>query len=190
MNTPEVVYHYTTGNIFRRILHQGAIEPDKTEPQNEKEIATVTFSTHPEWERTRFRVGRLPDGQLILMNQKLLKEFDGGLFRIVVPASVAPLDWKAMKDKSKMSYDAIQGIYNFAISVGARTAHWYSTFERVPEEQWITVEKMNEEGVWVELLDDEIPEPSADDSPVVNIGSPIDVGNVQVEDSEKIGELA
>jgi len=169
MKAPAVVYHYTTGNVFKRILFQGAIEPDSTEPQNPKEIPTVTFSSNPEWERTRFRVGRLPDGQLVMMNQALLKEFDGGLIRIVVPGSIAPMDWKEMKEKCGMSREAIKGIYDFAISVGARTSHWFATTERVPEEQWINVEKMTDDGTWVELPADEIPEPCETQDPICDI---------------------
>jgi hypothetical protein len=120
MKAPDVLYHYTTGNVFKRILFQGAIEPDRTEPENEKEIPTVTFSSHPEWERTRFRVGRLPDGRLIMMNQSLLKQFDGGLIRIVVPGSIAPIDWKEMKANYGMSREAIKGIYDFSVSAHAR----------------------------------------------------------------------
>jgi hypothetical protein len=186
MKKPEVLYHYTTGNIFRKILHQGAIEPDRTEINNEQETPTVTFSSHPEWERTRFRVGKLPDGQLIMMSQQLLNLYDGGLYRIVVPSSIAPLDWYDMKDTCGISKEALKGIYDFALSVGARTSHWYATTERVPEEVWINVEKMNAEGAWVELSEDEIPEPSAE--PTTNMG--FDVTNpVQIKFDETEPEL-
>ena len=190
LKAPEIIYHYTTGNVFKRILHQGAIEPDRSEPQNEKEVPTVTFSSHPEWERTRFRVGRTPEGQLLIMNQMLLKQFDGGLIRIVVPGKIAPLDWKAMKDTCGMSRYAIDGIYDFALSVGARTSHWFGTTERVPEELWIAVEKMNDEGQWVELPEDEIPEPSADETPFVSLAEPVQINEelVPVTDEELIRE--
>jgi hypothetical protein len=175
LKAPETLYHYTTGSVFRRILHQRAIEPDRTEPNNEKEIPTVTFSSHPVWERTRFRVGKTSEGQLIVMNQELLKQFDGGLIRIVVPGSIAPLDWHAMRETCGISRDALKGIYDFAISVGARTSHWFGTTERVPEELWLNVEKMNDDGQWVDLPEDEIPEPSADDTPFVSLSAPVDV---------------
>lgn len=176
MKAPEVLYHYTTGNVFKRILHQGAIEPDRTEPNNETETPTVTFSSNPEWERTRFRVGRTPDGQLIMMNQALLKQFDGGLIRIIVPGIVAPLDWHTMKDTCGMSREAIKGIYDFAISVGARTSQWFATTERVTESVWTNVEKMNDEGQWVELPENEIPEASEGDGlPFVSLTHPVQI---------------
>ena len=162
MKAPEVLYHYTTSNVFKRILHQGAIEPDRTEPKNEKEIPTVTFSSHPIWERTRFRVGKMKNGELVMMDGGLLQRYDGGLIRIVVPGNIAPLDWHAMKDTCNISKEALKGIYDFALQVGARTSQWFATTERVPEEQWINVEKLSTEGEWVELPEDEIPEPSAD----------------------------
>ena len=165
-----VLYHYTTGTVFKKILKQGAILPDKNEPDNEKETATVTFSSNPVWEATRFRVGRLPDGQLVMLGKNLLNKFDGGLLRIVVPASIAPMDWHTMRDTCGMSRDAIKGIYDFAISVGARTSQWFGTTEAVPEDSWITIEKLGENDTWVELPEDEIPVVEDEDpSPVVEI---------------------
>jgi hypothetical protein len=165
-----VLYHYTTGTVFKQILKQGAILPDRNEPDNEKEIGTVMFSNNPFWEKTRFRVGRMPDGKLVMLGKELLKKFDGGLLRIVVPASIAPMDWHTIRDTCGMSSAAIKGIYDFAVSVGARTSHWFGTTETVPEEKWITVEKLDENDNWVELPDDEIPEvEEVDPSPVVDI---------------------
>jgi hypothetical protein len=79
-----------------------------------------------------------------------------------------------MKEQCGMSQATKKGIYDFAVEVGARTSEWYATTETVPEDVWITVEKLNAEDQWVELLDDEIPDdPQIDDSPVVDI--PTDV---------------
>jgi hypothetical protein len=179
MKAPDTLFHYTTGNVFRRILHAGAIVPDKTEPENPKEIATATFSAHPEWEPTRFRVGKLPNGKLVMLNKLLLQQFDGGLIRITVPGSVTPMDWKEMKEKCGMSKQAIKGIYDFAISVGARTSHWFGTFEPVTEEQWLNVEILDANGSWREITDEEIPEPTAEPvQPQVQL-----FANVAVEDT-------
>jgi hypothetical protein len=171
VSKPDVIFHYTTGNVFKKILKQGAILPDKNEPDNQKEVASVTFSSHPEWEKTRFRVGRMPDGQLIMLSKNLLQKFDGGLIRIVVPAETAPLTWHEMKDVCNISGAAVKGIYDFALSVGARTSHWFATLDPVPEEVWINVEKLDEEGKWIDLPEDEIPDVNAedDDSPVIDV---------------------
>ena len=170
----KVLYHYTTGSVFKKILKQGAILPDRNEPDNEKEIPTVTFSSHPVWEKTRFRVGRTPDGQLVMLSQNLLKKFDGGLVRITVPAEIAPLTWHETKEQCGMSPAAIKGIYDFAISVGARTSHWFATTQAVPEDVWINVEKMDENDNWIDLPDEEIPDDAeVNDSPVVDIPAEI-----------------
>jgi hypothetical protein len=178
-NPDDVVFHYTTFDVFKRILKQTAILPDRSEPQNESERPTVTFSTHPHWEPTRYRIGRLPNGQVIMMNKALLKQFCGGLVRIVVPKSIAYLDWHAMKDEVGMSKAAMKGIYDFAISVGARTRHWWGTFESVPEDKWISVQKLEGEE-WVEL--NEIP--NLDD---VNLDEP--VGLVELNFNQKDRKL-
>ena len=168
----KVLYFYTTGNVFKKILKQGAILPDRNEPDNEKETPTVMFSTNPIWEKSRFRVGRMPDGQLIMMSQTLLKKFDGGLIRIIVPADIAPLTWFDIKDQCGMSSTAIKGIYDFAISVGARSSEWFATTKEVPEALWINVEKIDENDCWIEMPENEIPdvdEVEIDASPVVDI---------------------
>jgi hypothetical protein len=77
-----------------------------------------------------------------------------------------------MRDSCGMAQPAIKGIYDFAISVGARTSEWFFTTEAVPEDAWITVEKMLEDETWVELPESEIPDPDTievDASPVVPV---------------------
>src|ERR1039458_9484762 len=96
-----MIYHYTSFDIFKRILKQGSILPDRNEPQNEKELPTVTFSAHPFWEPTRYRVGRFPNGQVVMLNKSLLEQFCGGLVRIAVEPVVAPMDWHAMRSEER-----------------------------------------------------------------------------------------
>lgn len=151
-----VVYHYTTGNLLKKILQQKAILPDKSNPENNKEIPTVVFSSNPVWENTRFRVGKLPDGQIIMMSKPLLQKFDGGCFRIIVPKSVTSLDWHGMKDYCFMDSSTIKAIYNFAISVKARTSEWFATPNVISEDVWIDVQKLDENENWIELPLEEI----------------------------------
>jgi hypothetical protein len=158
MSEQQLIWHYTTGDVFKRILKQGAILPDKSEPDNPKERPTVTFSTNQDWERTRYRVGRLPDGQLVMMGKKLLNQFCGGLIRIGVHPNLAPMDWHEMKDRVGLSRNALKGIYEFALNVGARTSQWFSTFLPIPEDQWLSVQKYTTEGTWIDLPEDEIPD--------------------------------
>lgn len=152
----ELLWHYTTLDIFKRILKQGAILPDRTEPNNENEIATVTFSSNQEWEGTRYRVGRLPDGRLVMMNRTLLQHFCG-LVRIGVQPEVAPMDWHMMKDKAGLSKQAQKAIYDFAIGVGARTSHWHGTFSPVTEDQWVIVQNFNDNDGWVDMIRNQYP---------------------------------
>jgi hypothetical protein len=169
---PNLIYHYTTFDTFRQILEQKAILPDKTEPDNPTEIPTVTFSADQDWERTRYRIGKLANGQLMVMDKELLNHNCGGLIRIGVNPEIAPMDWHEMKDKTGLSRQATKGIYDFAIFVGARTRDWYATFEPVPEEQWITVQKWTAEETWVDLdtsLETEVLDPSKVDFEEVSV---------------------
>jgi len=183
----DVLYHYTTGDVFRRILKNRTLVPDRSEEENVNEVPTVTFSADPIWENTRYRVGKLPDGQLVMMGKELLNRFCGGLIRITIPASLAPLDWKAMKDQLKMSQPTIQGIYNFALEVGARTRNWYSTTLPVPEIEWIAVEKWTPEG-WIDLPEEDIVSMESEDE--LNQKIPVAVDGVeQVGDEKEVQKI-
>ena len=171
----DLIYHYTTFDIFKRLLKQQAILPDRSETQNEKEIPTVTFSAHPEWEPTRYRVGRLPNGQVILLNKMLLQQFCGGLIRIGVKPEVAPMNWYTMKDRVGMSSAAMKGIYDFAISVGARTSHWFGTFEDVPDDLWVSVQILKNDQ-WRDIEDSDLP--NLED---VDLTQPVGVVNIKFD---------
>jgi len=190
--TPEVLYHYTTGTVLPKLLFQEAILPDRCEPANEKEIPTVTFSADPIWEKSRFRVGKMKDGKVILMSMMLLKKYDGGLIRIVVPKSIAPMDWADMKDKCNISREALKGIYEFALDVGARTRDWYGTTEVVPLADWISIQKMNDIGQWLDIPEDELPTPSDGlPKPVMAEGDEVDIcmDENDLNTAEEVGRL-
>lgn len=176
----DLIYHYTSFDIFKRLLKQQAILPDRSEPQNEKEIPTVTFSKNQEWEATRYRVGRFPNGQIIMMNRPLLERFCGGLVRIGVKPELAPMDWHDMKDRVGLSKGAINGIYDFAIRVGARTSHWYGTFDQIPEAQWIVVQ-LFKEGQWQDIQDDEIP--NVDD---IDLSQPVGIFEIRFDNTPEV----
>jgi len=150
------LYHYTTFDTFKRMLKQGEIKPDRSEPENQNEIPTVTFSSHPEWEPTRYRVGKLPNGQMIMMNRLLLEKFCGGIVRIVVKSETAPMSWYEMKDEVGLSQSVKKGLYDFALHVGARTSHWFGTFKSVPESDWVNVQIFKGDQ-WTDLAPEEIP---------------------------------
>ncbi len=163
-------------------LKQGAIVPDRTEPQNENEKPTVTFSRHQDWEPTRYRIGRLPNGQLVMMNKMLLHSFCGGLVRIGVNPNVAPMDWHTMRDEIGLSKHARKAIYNFAISVKARTSHWFGSYVPVPKAAWVCIQRFQNDQ-WVDLENYEIPTAFDD----VNLDVPAGIFDIVFDKLPKVG---
>lgn len=169
-----VLYYYTSGTILNRILKQKAILPDRSEPQNSKEIPTVVLSSNPVWEKTKYRVGETSQGKLIMMNKKLLQTFDGGLYRITIPKEIGKMDWHTMKDICHLSGPCIKSIYNFSISVGARTSQWFGTTESIPEETWISIERLDDKDQWISMAQDDMPNPDnivVDNSEIVKLSN-------------------
>jgi hypothetical protein len=148
------VFHYITGDLLKEILDANTLTPTRTEPQNENEIPSITFSKDPDWEKTRCRVAQLPDGNYVLLTRDLLEKHCHGLFRIVVPAEIAPLDWKGIKEELGMSKSAIQAVYDLHVQMGARTSDWSATTKPVPVEQWTSVEHFRD-GKWQSMPTEE-----------------------------------
>src|ERR1035441_4096701 len=105
-----LVYHYTCGDAMASILRDAALIPTKVEPGNLKEIPTVIFSSNPIWEKTRYKTGLLPDGTETILGKDQMNLYCAGLYRIAVDASLAPLDWREIKEQCGLSKETIAAL--------------------------------------------------------------------------------
>lgn len=148
----EIVWHYTTGELFRLIVESGELRPATTYvPENERPI--VWFSSNKNWEQTANKALRNNDGTVRSLDRDEMAALGGGLVRIGVHPETAPHDWHALKELSRMSSKMAQGLYKSAIRKGSRPGEWRGTFEPVPREKWTAVEVyQNNEWVPVPFL--------------------------------------
>jgi hypothetical protein len=146
------LYHYTTGDALVSILQESVLTPTTIEPGNLNEVPTVIFSANPVWEKSRFRSGITKDGHIVIMDRDMMIEHCQGIFRIVVPADAAPLDWYGIKEHAKLSQKTIDSLYELHVRVGAKTSEWFASTSPVTQETWIDVQTWKDDQ-WVSLLD-------------------------------------
>jgi hypothetical protein len=142
-----VVYHYTTGQNFHRIVGMGAILPAVDYvPLGEKPI--VWFSYDPLWEPTACKSLRDNSGSIIHLDREGTAQHGGGLVRIGVHPRTAPHDWHTLKELSGMSSKIARALYRTAIEKGSRPGNWRGTFDPVPRSNWTSVDVFHN-GLWV-----------------------------------------
>ena len=134
-----MLWHYTVVERLNQILADGLLRPAAMGAlKGVKPV--VWFTTNQDWEPTANRLWQSPTGSWTRLGKDQTIVLFGGLARIGVAPSVAPIDWKAYKDQSGIPPKAANTIYNEAVSVGGRPGNWFATFEPVPRSLWLAVE--------------------------------------------------
>jgi hypothetical protein len=133
------LYHYTTRECLKLIQADGQIrQVSEFVPAGEK--PAVWFSFEPEWEETANKPVADPQGQLTRGTKETTHALAGGLVRIAVKPEAAPIDWTQYKKLSGISADNARSVFNAALSCGMSVKNWRSSFEPVPESEWISIE--------------------------------------------------
>ena len=125
-DTPEHIYHYTTGLKLRSIINSGAIKPTtaKIEP-HEKPVAW--FSTQGQWEPTATKVP-IPGMQ----GQIETAQAQSGLVRITVPGTCAPYLFPQLPLIAGTSPQACIGLLLAGLELGADPGAWRFSPKPVP----------------------------------------------------------
>src|SRR5262249_43103036 len=104
------VWHYTVGKRLRLILADGEIKP-ATAGVNGKERPAVWFSANEEWEETANKMTYDSFGVPVFLNKQQTHEHSGGLARIGVDPSTAPVRWHEFKERSGIPSKIAKAIY-------------------------------------------------------------------------------
>jgi hypothetical protein len=146
-----LVWHYTTGEYYQRIVRDGFLRP--SEPLVPHYVRPILwFSSNPYWERAASRSLLTEDGEIIALTRLETAKLTGGLFRFGASAEAAPLTWPVIRETSGMTESAAQFLYRRGIQMGAKPGEWRGTYERVPAEAWKKIEVF-EKSCWIPLLD-------------------------------------
>jgi len=106
----------------------------------------VWFSTNQVYERTAIKGVEIPGCPPRDATWEEMLSL--GLVRIGVRPETAPYNWGALQVKSRMSNRLALGLVRVAKEVGAKPSEWRGTFEPVPRELWVAVERY-ENGIWI-----------------------------------------
>lgn len=142
-----MLWHYTVGDWWELILKDEVIKlADKNVPKYER--AVVWFSSSDNWEETANKSVMTPDG-LHDCDREDTALIGHGLFRIGVAPEVAPYRWNDYKKLSGIKAKHANALYGVAIMRGSRPGDWYVSFDPVPKDKWLAVQKW-EESAWID----------------------------------------
>jgi len=142
LETNNIVWHYTTGNLLPLILKDGLVRL-ATANIDEDERPAVWFSSNQIWEKTSTKGMITSDSKLVTLTKEEMCRLCDGLARISVERNVAPHNWEAYKKMSGVSAKMAGGMKQSAYTVGARISEWFVSFEAVPCEKWLGIEVWN-----------------------------------------------
>lgn len=137
-----LVYHYTVGGNFKRILASGVILP-ATAGVLPPERPIVWFSTNPLWENTVVKGIPVVGGGYVDMGWAELNRYGIPLIRIGVALETAPLRWRDLREESHMRSAIASALVRVAKRSFAQPGEWRGTFDPVPAKKWVTVETYN-----------------------------------------------
>ncbi len=139
MSAAPLLWHYTIGHFFQRILNEKTIRPSSTYIEPAK-FPVVWFSRNPVWEPAAMRSLITDDGSVQPLTMEELGQHAGGLYRIGVAKATAPHSWDDFVRLSGLSRDSISRLRRSAKARGANLKDWFASFEPIEASQWQIVE--------------------------------------------------
>ena len=139
MNDSQMLWHYTIGQHYQRIVADNAILPSSAYLEPAK-CPVVWFSRNPIWEPAAVRALVTDDGSLQPLTMEELGQQAGGLYRIGVAKETAPHNWDDFLRLSGMSRDNITRLRRVAKYRGANLKDWFASFEPIDRSKWLIAE--------------------------------------------------
>jgi hypothetical protein len=145
------LFHYTTGECLIDIITDGEIKVTK---ENSKYMMpAVWFSMNPFWEETANKSLRcVITGKRRFGNKRDTHNHGGGLSRIQVHHSTAPLNFKQYVKASGITNKIKKGLIRSAKQVGSDYRQWRISLKPVKKIDWIKVERFDwEKQCWYDF---------------------------------------
>lgn len=145
-----LLWHYTIWNgRAELILETGVIRP-ANELLEEGEKPVVWFSRNEVWERSAAKTAiRNFGGKLKYPSQEAEHRDGGGLWRFGVEEATAPHGWGSFLKLSCATNRTRQRIEDAAGDARSNVHRYRFTFEDVPRDKWVAVEKWDG-GRWID----------------------------------------
>lgn len=133
------IFHYTVAEYYNQIIQDGRIRP-ATAGVPAGELSAVWFSLHRLWEPTASKgLKHRETGEVHRATWDEMQQF--GPMRIEVGPETAPHRWKDYLRLSGVTSAHARGLERAARSRGANAFQWRVSFDPVPTEKWLAVER-------------------------------------------------
>jgi hypothetical protein len=141
---PEIVWHYTTGHFFLKIVESGFLLPTGIGVEA-PEKPLLWFSKHPVFEPTA-RKGWREGGKHRVLSVQETRERGGGLVRFGIKPE-ALLHGNSLRAGARMSLKVWNHLERVAQEQGSTNRNWWGTTEALPINSMI-IEVMDEDSTW------------------------------------------
>jgi hypothetical protein len=139
MNTTSMLWHYTFGHNYQRILADQAIKPMATYVAMEA-CPVVWFSRNQIWEAAATKGLVKDDGTVTNFTMEELGQHGGGLYRIGVAQETAPHNWDDFVRIGGIARDVVTELRRIAKKSNASRKDWFASFEPVKQSKWLALE--------------------------------------------------
>ena len=150
MNATSLLWHYTFGHNFQRILADQTIKPSTAYAVKEAR-PVVWFSRNQIWEAAATKGLVTDDGTVQNFTMEELREHGGGLYRFGVAPESAPHNWDDFERLSGSSREVIAELRRIAKIRNSSRKDWFASFEPVDQSKWLAVEVMDNHK-WVSAI--------------------------------------
>jgi hypothetical protein len=142
MNTTSLLWHYTFGHNFQRILADKTIKPSTAYAVKEAR-PVVWFSRNQIWEAAATKGLVTDDGTVMNLTMDELRDQGGGLYRIGVAQETAPHNWDDFVRLSGSSREIVAELRRIAKIRNSSLKDWFASFEPVDQSKWLAVEVLH-----------------------------------------------
>lgn len=143
----ELVWHYTTGDTYDRIVESGLLCPTAIGVVP-PEKPVLWFSEHPSYEPTAIK-SLLRNGVIHKLSVPELYRFGGGLCRLGYSTAGLHHD-RDLREVALISRDTWRGLMSSGRRQGGNPLHWWGTTEAIPLGR-LVVEMMDRNWTWNRL---------------------------------------
>jgi hypothetical protein len=142
-------WHYTTGQRFQRIVEDAVILPATANVPAGERLA-VWFSVVEPWEPTANKGIIDANGVSRTLSMEETAELGGGLVRIGVSPSAAPVSWREYVRTSGIHRAHAAALAAVGRSRGSDPTLWFVSYRPVPRALWRAVDVWSD-GAWVRV---------------------------------------
>lgn len=147
-----MLYHYTTGHNFVKIIQSHALLPMPLGNELEGEKVAVWFSSNDYWEPTAQKaIKNTVMDEWHLLGMKGTAKLGGGLFRFKVSRENSKImGFNDFARTSNLPERFISGLKKEGRKQGGRYYQWFASYDPVASEDWLGIETWKDDK-WVPI---------------------------------------